>query len=58
MQIKKAEIAKIFEKLTQKDLRDLIDCPMSLEDYTAVLKTKGYIADKMGHERYNSNPIS
>ncbi len=34
-------------KLTQGDLRDLIDCPMSLEDYRGVLKTKGYIADKM-----------
>ena len=34
-------------KLTQKSFRDLIDCPMSLEDYIAVLKTKGYIEGKM-----------
>ncbi len=30
-------------KLTQKDFRKLIDCPMSFEDYIAVLKRKGYI---------------
>jgi len=35
MQIKKAEVARIFEKP--------IDCPMSFEDYIAVLKRKGYI---------------
>jgi hypothetical protein len=30
-------------KLTQKDFRKLIGCPMSFEDYIAVLKRKGYI---------------
>ena len=27
-------------KLTQKDFRDLIDCPLSLEDYEKILKEK------------------
>jgi len=30
-------------KLTRKDFRELIECPMSFEDYIAVLKRKGYI---------------
>lgn len=30
-------------KLSQKDFRDLIDCPLSLEDYTGILKNKGLI---------------
>ena len=53
MQIKKNGIGKIFKKLkldvrstkhlklTQKDFRDLIDCPLSLEDYQTILKEKG-----------------
>jgi hypothetical protein len=32
-------------KLTQKDFRDLIDCPMSSNGYIAVLKSKGFISD-------------
>ena len=30
-------------KLTQKDFRDLIDCPLSLEDYEKILKEKDLI---------------
>lgn len=30
-------------KLTQKDFRDLIDCPLSLEDYEKILKEKSLI---------------
>ncbi|MBW1707292.1 MAG: hypothetical protein JRJ86_19385 [Deltaproteobacteria bacterium] len=30
-------------KLTQKDFRNLIDCPLSLEDYETILKGKGLI---------------
>jgi hypothetical protein len=30
-------------KLSQKDFRDLIDCPLSLEDYIGILKKKGII---------------
>jgi len=43
MQIKKSEIGKVFKKLTQKDFRDLIDCPLSLEDYETILKEKSLI---------------
>jgi hypothetical protein len=55
MQIKKSKIGKVFEKLkldvrstkhlklTQKDFRNLIDCPLSLEDYQTILKEKGMI---------------
>jgi hypothetical protein len=30
-------------KLSQRDFRELIDCPLSLEDYVAILKNKGLI---------------
>ena len=30
-------------KLTQKDFSDLIECPLSLEDYESILKDKGII---------------
>jgi len=30
-------------KLTQKNFRNLIDCPLSLEDYETILKEKGLI---------------
>jgi len=30
-------------KLTQKDFKDLIDCPLSLKDYETILKEKGLI---------------
>lgn len=30
-------------KLSQKDFRDLIDCPLTLEDYISILKKKGLI---------------
>ena len=30
-------------KLTQKDFRNLIDCPLSLKDYETILKEKGLI---------------
>jgi hypothetical protein len=33
-------------KLTQNDFRNLIDCPLSLEDYETTLKEKGIIAKK------------
>jgi len=33
-------------KLTQNDLRDLIDCPLSLEDYESILRKKGIITSK------------
>jgi hypothetical protein len=30
-------------KLSQKDFRDLIKCPFTLEEYTNILKQKGFI---------------
>ena len=30
-------------KLTQKDFRSLIDCPLSMKDYETILKEKGLI---------------
>ncbi len=30
-------------KLTQRDFRNLIDCPLSLKDYETILKEKGLI---------------
>ena len=30
-------------KLSQKDFRGLIDCPLTLEDYISILKQKGLI---------------
>ena len=33
-------------KLTQKDFGDLIECPLSLEDYESILKDKGIITSK------------
>ena len=33
-------------KLTQKDFGDLIECPLSLEDYESILKNKGIITRK------------
>jgi len=33
-------------KLTQKDFSDLIECPLSLEDYESILKDKGVITRK------------
>ena len=30
-------------KLTQKDFRNLIDCPLSLKEYETILKKKGLI---------------
>ncbi len=30
-------------KLSQKDFKNLIDCPISLEDYVSILKNKGFI---------------
>ena len=30
-------------KLTQKDFRNLIDCPLSLKDYETILEKKGLI---------------
>ena len=33
-------------KLTQKDFGDLIECPLSLEDYESILKDKGIITRK------------
>ena len=30
-------------RLSQNDFRDLINCPLSLHDYTAILKKKGLI---------------
>jgi len=30
-------------KLTQKDFKNLIDCPLSLKDYETILKKKGLI---------------
>lgn len=32
-------------KLSQSDLRDIIDCSLSLEDYIEILKRKGIISD-------------
>ena len=33
-------------KLTQQDFKNLIDCPLSRENYEAILKKKGIIANK------------
>lgn len=30
-------------KLSQKDFRELIKCPLTLEEYTNILKQKGFI---------------
>jgi len=30
-------------KLSQNDFRSLLDCPLSLDDYVAILKNKGII---------------
>ena len=32
-------------KLSQNDFRDIIECPLSLEDYIEILKRKGVIGD-------------
>jgi len=32
-------------KLSQKDFRDLMKCPLTLEDYTNILKHKGFIVN-------------
>jgi hypothetical protein len=33
-------------KLNKKDFKNLIDCPLSLKDYEAILKEKGIIVSK------------
>jgi len=33
-------------KLNKKDFRNLIDCPLALKDYEAILKGKGIIVSK------------
>jgi hypothetical protein len=43
MQLKKRDIQKIFQKLDQNNLKNLIDCPLSKEDYLAILREKGYL---------------
>ncbi|MCK4762212.1 MAG: hypothetical protein KAW12_08445 [Candidatus Aminicenantes bacterium] len=46
MQLKKRDIQKIFrklEKLDQFNFKNLIDCPLTKEDYLEIIKEKGYL---------------
>ena len=39
-----SEMKKQLRLDTQKELKDLVDCPLSYEDYVRILAKKGYIS--------------